>query len=144
GFFADRAAAAHDGSAAWICVEPEALRRGARAYATSQCVLEGARTGAGATGVDRSMPQGAGGGRRNAARPHQRGRRTLVVCGYRRGGPGSSAESRDRRLAIVYHHLGIVAEERHDLAAAVGWCHKSLELKEALGDRPGMASTYHQ
>ena len=43
-----------------------------------------------------------------------------------------------------YHQLGIVAQERGDLAAAERWYRQSLEIKEALGDRPGLASSYHQ
>jgi len=37
-----------------------------------------------------------------------------------------------------------VAQRRGELAAAEGWYRKSLEITEALGNRPGMASTYHQ
>ena len=33
---------------------------------------------------------------------------------------------------------------RGDLATAEGWYRKSLEIKEALGDRPAMALTYGQ
>ena len=37
----------------------------------------------------------------------------------------------------------MVAEDRgHDQAE--GWCRQSLAIKEELGDRPGMAATYHQ
>jgi len=35
-----------------------------------------------------------------------------------------------------------VAQYRGDLAAAEDWFRKSLEIKEALGNRPGMALTY--
>jgi tetratricopeptide (TPR) repeat protein len=56
----------------------------------------------------------------------------------------SSAESRNRRLAVTYHQLGAVAQYRGDLAAAEGWYRKSLEIEEALGNRPGMAASYHQ
>jgi len=37
-----------------------------------------------------------------------------------------------------------VAQRRGDLTAAENWYRKSLEIKEALGDRPGMATTYGQ
>jgi len=47
-------------------------------------------------------------------------------------------------MSSSYHQLGIVADRRNDLPAAEGWYRKSLEIKEALGDQPGMASTYHQ
>ena len=45
---------------------------------------------------------------------------------------------------MTYHQLGIVAQLRDDLTAAEQWYRKSLEIKEALGDRPALASTYHQ
>jgi tetratricopeptide (TPR) repeat protein len=54
------------------------------------------------------------------------------------------SESRDRRLTVLYHQLGVVAQNRGDLGAAEDWYRKSLEIEEALGDRPGMASSYHQ
>jgi tetratricopeptide (TPR) repeat protein len=57
---------------------------------------------------------------------------------------GSGGESRDRRLAVTYHQLGIVARHGGDLAAAEAWYRKSLEIEETLGNRPGMASSYHQ
>jgi tetratricopeptide (TPR) repeat protein len=47
-------------------------------------------------------------------------------------------------MASTYHQLGMVAQGRGDLAAAETWYRKSLEIKEALGNRPGMASTYRQ
>ena len=56
----------------------------------------------------------------------------------------SKSESAKERLGVVYHQLGNVAYQRGDLSAAEGWYGKSLEIKEALGDRPGMAQTYHQ
>jgi hypothetical protein len=44
-------------------------------------------------------------------------------------------------MAQSYHQLGMVAQHRGDLAAAEGWYRKSLEIKEALSSRPGMALT---
>jgi tetratricopeptide (TPR) repeat protein len=55
----------------------------------------------------------------------------------------SSAETRDLRLATVYHQLGIVAQQRGDPAAAEAWSRKSFEIKEALGNRPGTSLSYH-
>jgi tetratricopeptide (TPR) repeat protein len=57
---------------------------------------------------------------------------------------GSTAESRGRRLAVVYHQLGTVAQQRGDLAAAETWYRQSLGIEDALGYRPGMAGSYHQ
>jgi tetratricopeptide (TPR) repeat protein len=56
----------------------------------------------------------------------------------------SSAESRNRRLAIVYHQLGMVADSRGDRAATDSWNRKSLEINEALNNRSGLAGNYHQ
>jgi hypothetical protein len=38
----------------------------------------------------------------------------------------------------------MVAQDRGDLAAAEQWYQKSLAIKEALGDRPGLATSYGQ
>ncbi|MEM6682775.1 MAG: CHAT domain-containing protein, partial [Pseudomonadota bacterium] len=56
----------------------------------------------------------------------------------------AQSEARDRRLAITYHQLGTVAQDRGSLDAAQDWYKKSLAIKDALGNRPGMASSYHQ
>jgi tetratricopeptide (TPR) repeat protein len=56
----------------------------------------------------------------------------------------STGAARDKRLAVAYHQLGMVARGRGDLAAAEDWSRKSLVISETLGDRSGMASTYHQ
>jgi hypothetical protein len=47
-------------------------------------------------------------------------------------------------MASSYHQLGIVAQERGDLPAAEQWYRRSLQINEALGNRPGMALTYAQ
>jgi len=54
------------------------------------------------------------------------------------------AASQQTRLGIAYHQLGAVAEHRGDIAAAEGWYRKSMKIKEAVGDRLGLASSYHQ
>ncbi|WP_321339464.1 tetratricopeptide repeat protein [uncultured Cohaesibacter sp.] len=56
----------------------------------------------------------------------------------------TKSDRRDRHLASIYHQLGMVAQDRGDLDAAETWYKKSLEIREALGNRPGMASSYHQ
>src|SRR5262249_41274808 len=87
----------------------------------------------------------AGGSEANRARPA--GQLNTAHATYdliRQRVEGAGAESRDRHLAPAYHNPGVVAQDRGDPAAAEAWCRKSLEMKEALSDRPGMASTYHQ
>ena len=47
-------------------------------------------------------------------------------------------------IAAACHNLGIVAQDRGRLEEAEDWYRKSLAIYEDLGDRPGMASSYHQ
>ncbi|MGH8964804.1 MAG: tetratricopeptide repeat protein, partial [Actinomycetes bacterium] len=49
-----------------------------------------------------------------------------------------------KRLAVTYHQLGMVAQQRGHLDEAQQWYLKSLTITEELGDRPGMAISYHQ
>ncbi|HEU4421263.1 MAG TPA: CHAT domain-containing protein, partial [Pilimelia sp.] len=48
------------------------------------------------------------------------------------------------RLAVLYHQLGRVAQERGRLDQAEDWYHKSLAINEELGNRSDMASSYYQ
>jgi tetratricopeptide (TPR) repeat protein len=45
-------------------------------------------------------------------------------------------------IAVVYHQLGMTAQDRGRLDEADDWYRKSLTIKEELGNRPGMALTY--
>jgi tetratricopeptide (TPR) repeat protein len=56
----------------------------------------------------------------------------------------ASGEGARRHLAVAYHQVGVVSQDRGDLLGAESWYRKSLEIGELLGDRPGMAMTYHQ
>jgi tetratricopeptide (TPR) repeat protein len=47
-------------------------------------------------------------------------------------------------IAVLYHELGMTAQDRGRLDEAEDWYRKSLTIEEDLGDRPGMARTYHQ
>jgi len=47
-------------------------------------------------------------------------------------------------MAVAFHQLGIVAQTRGELDAAQDWYRKSLDIKDELGDRPGIARSYHQ
>ncbi len=55
--------------------------------------------------------------------------------------PGEAARS---RLAVAYHQLGMVAQDRGELDAAERWYGRALEIAQALDNRPYMASIYHQ
>ena len=47
-------------------------------------------------------------------------------------------------ISVIYHQLGITAQDRGRLDEAYDWYRNSLAIKEAVADRPGMAGTYHQ
>ena len=47
-------------------------------------------------------------------------------------------------IAVTYHQLGNTARDRGRLDEADDWYRKSLQIKEELGNRPGMATSYHQ
>ncbi|MEO2005561.1 MAG: CHAT domain-containing protein, partial [Candidatus Poribacteria bacterium] len=47
-------------------------------------------------------------------------------------------------VAVAYHQLGIVAQDRHDYAGAETWFRKALEIEERLGLEAGAATDYHQ
>jgi tetratricopeptide (TPR) repeat protein len=47
-------------------------------------------------------------------------------------------------ISVIYHHLGMTAEERGRLDEAEDWYRQSLTIKEQLGNRRGMALTYAQ
>ncbi|MGH3934889.1 MAG: CHAT domain-containing protein [Pseudonocardiaceae bacterium] len=49
-----------------------------------------------------------------------------------------------KRLAVTYHQLGMVAQQRGHLDEAQQWYLKSLTITEELDNRPGMALSYHQ
>jgi tetratricopeptide (TPR) repeat protein len=57
---------------------------------------------------------------------------------------GQTTAKARQSLAVSYHQLGVVAQERGDLDAAEAWYKRSLAIEEELGNRPGMASSYHQ
>jgi tetratricopeptide (TPR) repeat protein len=46
-------------------------------------------------------------------------------------------------IAVVYHQLGMTAQDRGWLDEAEDWYRKSLNIEEELGNRPGMADSYH-
>ncbi|MEW2519704.1 tetratricopeptide repeat protein [Actinacidiphila alni] len=47
-------------------------------------------------------------------------------------------------IAVAYHQLGGIAQDRGRPQEAEGWYRKSLTINEDLGNRPGMATSYHQ
>ena len=47
-------------------------------------------------------------------------------------------------MALCYHQLGMVAQDRGRLDEAEGWTKKALAIREVLGDQLHMAASYHQ
>jgi tetratricopeptide (TPR) repeat protein len=47
-------------------------------------------------------------------------------------------------VSVIYHQLGMTAQDRGRLDEADDWYRKSLTISEELGNRPGMAGSYHQ
>lgn len=45
---------------------------------------------------------------------------------------------------MSYHALGMTAQGQRRFDEAEKWFRKSLDIKEELGDRPGLASAYHE
>ncbi|MEE8586207.1 MAG: tetratricopeptide repeat protein, partial [Acidobacteriota bacterium] len=56
----------------------------------------------------------------------------------------SPSQLDQRNLAVGYHLLGMVEQQRGQLDEAEGWYRKSLQINEELGDRPGLARSFHQ
>ena len=55
-----------------------------------------------------------------------------------------TSADQQHHLALVYHHLGIIASDRGRLDDAADWHRKSLAINEELDDKPEIARTYHQ
>jgi hypothetical protein len=45
---------------------------------------------------------------------------------------------------VLYHQLGMAAQDCGRLDEAEDWFRKSLTIEEELGNQPGMAITYHE
>jgi len=50
----------------------------------------------------------------------------------------------ERKIAVGYHQLGIIAEERQQFDVAEQWYRKALEIRERLGLERDAATVYHQ
>ncbi|HEV3290257.1 MAG TPA: tetratricopeptide repeat protein, partial [Streptosporangiaceae bacterium] len=56
----------------------------------------------------------------------------------------SETEWTRRNISVLYHQLGMAAQDRGRLDEADDWYRKALTIEEELGNRPRMAITYHQ
>lgn len=59
-------------------------------------------------------------------------------------GDGTSPCPHQTGISSLCHQLGIVAHLRGDFATAERSYQRSIKIKDALGNRPGMAGSYHQ
>jgi predicted ATPase len=55
----------------------------------------------------------------------------------------SGAEEARARQALLCNEFGLIHKARGDYAAALEWYEKSVAIKEALGDRAGLATSYN-
>ncbi|MBI5570066.1 MAG: tetratricopeptide repeat protein [Desulfomonile tiedjei] len=67
--------------------------------------------------------------------------RYLIILGYYQGLNDSDLEG---NMAVSYHQLGMVAQERNRFDEAEAWYRKALEIRERLGLERDAAGDYHQ
>ncbi len=79
---------------------------------------------------------------KNAGQPDQAAQTYRHVLAYLQGQPATDWTRAS--IAVLYHQLGITAQDRGRLDEADDWYRKSLAISEELGDLPGMALTYGQ
>ena len=79
---------------------------------------------------------------RAAGQPDQAGQTYRHALAYLRDQP--ETEWIRGNIAVIYHQLGITAQDRGRLDEADDWYRKALTIFEELGDRPAMANTYGQ
>ena len=79
---------------------------------------------------------------KNAGQPDQAAQTYQRILAWLQGQP--ETEWTRSSIAVTYHQLGMTAQDRGRLDEAEDWYRKALAIKEELGDRPGMAGTYHQ
>ena len=77
-----------------------------------------------------------------AGQPDQAGQTYRRALAYLQDQP--ETEWTRTSISVIYHQLGMTAQDRGRLDEADDWYRKALTIKEELGDRPRMASTYHQ
>ncbi len=79
---------------------------------------------------------------KNAGQPDQAGRSYRRVLTYLQNQP--QTDWTRTNIAVLYHQLGMTAQDRGRLDEADDWYRKSLTIEEKLGNQPDMAITYHQ
>jgi tetratricopeptide (TPR) repeat protein len=79
---------------------------------------------------------------RRAGQPDQAGQTYQRALAYLQDQP--ETEWTRSGVSVLYHQLGMTAEDRRRLEEAEDWYRRSLAIKEELGNRRGMALTYGQ
>ena len=79
---------------------------------------------------------------KDAGQPDQAGQTYRHALAYLQDQP--ETDWTRGNIAVIYHQLGMTAQDRGRLDEAEDWYRKALTINEELGDRPGMAITYHQ
>ena len=79
---------------------------------------------------------------KDAGQPDQAGQTYRQALAYLQDQP--ETEWTRGNISVIYHQLGMTAQDRGRLDEAEDWYRKALTINEELGDRPGMAGTYHQ
>jgi len=79
---------------------------------------------------------------KDAGQPDQARQTCLQALAYLQDQP--ETDWTRGNVSVLYHQLGITAQQRGRVDEAEDWYRKSLAISEDLGDRPGMAITYHE
>ena len=79
---------------------------------------------------------------KDAGQPDKAGQTYRRALAYLQDQPGTDRTRGN--IAVLYHQLGMAAQDRGRLDEAEDWYRQALAIKEDLGDRPGMAIDYHQ
>jgi len=78
----------------------------------------------------------------SAGQPDQAGQTYRQALAYLQG--QLETDWTRNSISVIYHQLGMAAQDRGRLDEAEDWYRKSLTIDEELGDRPHIANTYHQ
>lgn len=79
---------------------------------------------------------------KDAGQPGQAAQTYLRALAYLQDQP--ETDSTQANVSVLYHQLGMTAQDRGRLDDAESWYRKALTIDEELGSRPGMAMTYGQ
>ena len=78
----------------------------------------------------------------DAGQPDQAGQTYRQALAYLQDQP--ETDWTRASISVIYHQLGMTAQDRGRLDEAEDWYRKALTITEELGDRPQHGATYHQ